>query len=87
MVAEIGGSLVWSGGTYPAIITDPAISFDPAQGGLVANGDFVAKIRRAAFTGALPQAWDTMTIDGTIYKVRSITDKPGSPWLIYTLER
>lgn len=88
IVSETGGEITWSGRAYPAIVTDPAISFDLERGGLMSDADFIVKIPRASLPSASPPAaHDVFTIGDEVYKVASITDKPGSPWLTYGVKR
>lgn len=88
IVAEIGGEITWNGQTYPAIVALPAMSFDLQSGGLMSDADFIVKIQRLALPqDSTPAAFDVITYNGEIYKIASITDKPGSPWLTYTVKR
>jgi len=81
IVEDLGGVVTWKGDEYAAMIADPDISFGMQEGGLVASGDFVVKILRALFTGAIPKEGDVVTYDGKRYFVTGAPNKPESAFV------
>ncbi len=91
MVEEIGYTISWNNGTsasdYKCIVGDPTVSVDLETGGFLPEGAFQLKIARSAFgSGPVPQMNDRVTFDGDVYKINSVTNRPDSAYLSFTIE-
>jgi hypothetical protein len=82
ILGDIGHTCTWKAASYPCIIGEPDMQVDLQEGGLMPEGAFNIKIRRAAFAdGPFPQENDRITYGGNVYKILSPTNKEGSAYI------
>ena len=83
---EISTPIEWNGHTYQAVIADPSVQLDLQSGGFLPQSDFAVKLLRAALP-SVPVISQNVRIEGTIYQINGLTDKPTSPVVILHVQR
>jgi hypothetical protein len=84
ILGDIGQTCSWKGNTYDCVLGEPDMQVDLQEGGLIPEGAFNLKIRRAEFNdgaGPFPQENDRVTYDGIVYKILSPTNKADSAYI------
>ena len=84
--SEIGTTVEWEGASYQAVIADPMVQLDLQSGGFLPQSDFVVKIARSTLP-SLPQVGQALRIDGQVYQITGLTNKPTSPLLVLHVAR
>lgn len=84
--SEIGTTVEWEGVPYPAVIADPLVQLDLQSGGFLPQADFLVKIARSALP-SIPQPGQALRIDGHLYQITGLTDKPTSPLVVFHVAR
>jgi hypothetical protein len=83
---EISTPIEWNGHTYQAVIADPSVQLDLQSGGFLPQSDFAVKVLRAALP-TMPVIGQNVRIEGVIYQISGLTDKPTSPVVILHVQR
>lgn len=81
--AESGQAVVIAGVTYAAMISDPTVTPQLVEGGLMEQVSILVKVpATSAATSAKAnfQPGKKLTFDGRTYRVTALTSKPGSAW-------
>jgi hypothetical protein len=81
--AESGQSVVIQGVTYSAMVSDPTVTPQLVEGGLMEQVSILVKVPATpAATAAKAgfQPGKKLTFDGRTYRVTALTSKPGSAW-------
>ncbi len=84
--SEIGTTVEWESVSYPAVIADPMVQFDLQSGGFLPQADFLVKIARSALP-SIPQIGQTLRIEGQVYQITGLTNKPTSPLVVLHVAR
>jgi len=83
---EISTPVEWNGRTFQSVIADPSVQLDLQSGGFLPQSDFAVKLLRAALP-SVPVIGQNVRIEGTIYQINGLTDKPTSPVIILHIQR
>jgi len=81
--AEAGQSAVINGVTYAVMTTEPTVTPQLVEGGLMEQVSIIVKVpATTAATAAKAdfQPGKKLTYDGRTYRVIALTSKPGSAW-------
>ena len=84
--SEIGTTVEWEGLPYSAVIADPMVQLDLQSGGFLPQSDFVVKIARSTMP-SLPKVGQALRIEGQVYQITGLTNKPTSPLLVLHVVR
>ena len=79
---EVGEPVTWSGRTFRALVSDPAIGENLELGGFTGTGDFTIKIPRTAFGAQLPKLGEIVGFEGGQFRIVRITNHPQYPMIV-----
>ena len=86
VLAASGEQIVWKGRTLHALVSDNPLSHDLGLGGFEAKGDCTMKVLRSELGAERPNLGETVTFQGTVYRITRVTDHPQFPMVVLVVE-
>jgi hypothetical protein len=71
IICDLGHTVTWAGTEYDCLVSEPSVTLDLEEGGMMPSGDFEVRIPRVQFgTGATPQDGQVATFEDNRYIIK-----------------